>query len=263
MRRDSVAGTFLVAAVLCIVCSVMVSSAAVALRDIQDKNALLDKRSNVLQAAGLVEKGASAEEIEAAFKMVEVQLVNLDTGEIVSPEEIDPETYNPIAALDNPDQRTDIPADGPRIGGAKFRERYSEVYLVKQDGELDQIVMPFWGSGLWGLMRGFISLDSDLQTVRGLTFYDHKETPGLGGEVDNEKTFKSQWPGTVALGEEGNVLVEVLKAGRPQTNPDSQIDGLSGATITTNGVNAMVRFWLGPMGFGPYLDNLRAEGNNG
>ncbi|MEX0794412.1 MAG: Na(+)-translocating NADH-quinone reductase subunit C [Pirellulaceae bacterium] len=262
MRRDSVAGTFLVAAVLCIVCSVVVSSAAVALRDIQDANALRDKRSNVLQAAGLIEKGASAEEIKAAFKKVEVQMVNLDTGEIVSPEELASETYDPIAALDNSDQRTDIPADGPRIGGAKFRERYTEVYLVKQDGELDQVVMPFWGSGLWGLMRGFISLDSDLQTVRGLTFYDHKETPGLGGEVES-KNFKEQWPGTKALDDEGNVLVEVLKAGRPQTEPDSQIDGLSGATITTNGVNAMVRFWLGPMGFGPYLDNLRAEGNNG
>jgi Na+-transporting NADH:ubiquinone oxidoreductase subunit C len=261
MRRDSVAGTFTVAAVLCIVCSVLVSTAAVSLRDIQAANALRDKQSNVLQAAGLVEKGASADQIKAEFDKVEVHLVNLDTGEIVSPEEIDSTEYDPIAALDDPAQRTEIPRDGPRIGGARFREKYSEVYFVRVDGELDQVILPFWGSGLWGVMRGFISLDKDLQTVRGLTFYDHKETPGLGGEVDH-KDFKNEWPGIKALDEEGNVLVQVLKAGRPQPNPESQVDGLSGATITTNGVNAMVRFWLGPLGFGPFLENLREERDN-
>jgi Na+-transporting NADH:ubiquinone oxidoreductase subunit C len=106
-------------------------------------------------------------------------------------------------------------------------------------------------------MYGFVALDKDLKTIRGLTFYKHKETPGLGAEVDNPN-WKAKWPGRLAFDDSGKVVIEVIKgpAGSPGETPH-KVDGLSGATLTSNGVTYLLRFWLGKEAFGPYLDTLR------
>lgn len=259
MRRDTVGGTILVAAVLCVVCSIIVSSAAVLLRPLQEENALLDKQRNVLAAAGLLEVGDTPAQVSEKFKKVELQIVNLETGQIASEEEID------HAAFDQADSRSDsslnraIPSGA--LPGYSYVEKYSEVYLVKSDdGTLQQLVLPVYGKGLWSTMEGFVALESDLQTAKGMTFYSHGETPGLGGEVDNPN-WKAQWPGTKLLDEEGNVLVQVRKAGTVN-DEETQVDGLSGATITTVGVNGFVRFWLGEYGFGPFIENLKNQENS-
>ena len=259
MRRDTVGGTILVAAVLCVVCSVVVSAAAVLLRPLQDANALLDKQRNVLAAAGLLEVGDTAADVSAKFKKVEMQIVNLETGQIASEEEVDRATFDQANSRTDSTLNRAIPPG--TLPGFAYTEKYSEVYLVKSDdGALQQVVLPIYGKGLWSTMQGFIALESDLQTAKGLTFYSHGETPGLGGEVDNPN-WKAQWPGTHLLDEEGNVIVQVRKAGSV-TDEETQIDGLSGSTITTNGVNDFVRFWLGEHGFGPFLDNLKSQKEN-
>ena len=89
-------------------------------------------------------------------------------------------------------------------------------------------------------------------TVRGLTYYKHGETPGLGGEVDNQ-LWKAKWPGKEVYDSDWNVKVEVTKS---VTDDTCQVDALSGATLTSNGVTNMLRFWLGSKGFGPYLQQL-------
>ena len=67
------------------------------------------------------------------------------------------------------------------------------VYELRDDaGALDLVVLPVHGLGLWSILYGFVALDADLETIRGLTYYEHKETPGLGGEVDNPR-WKSLW----------------------------------------------------------------------
>jgi len=263
MRRDSVAGTILVAAVLCVVCSVIVSGTAVGLKSIQQTNAKLDKQRNVLAAAGLLEKGDTAAQVKAKFEKIEKQTINLETGEPVSDEELkeagvsDPATYNPAEARDNPKLNRSVEG----LGGIPKTEKYADVYLVKsEDGALQGVVLPIYGKGLWSTMYGFLALESDLDTAKGITFYSHGETPGLGGEVDNP-AWKAEWPGKEVRNDEGKVLIEVVKG---KASGDSEVDGLSGATITTNGVNNFVRFWLGEQGFGPYLENLKTkEKSNG
>ncbi|MHC2068109.1 Na(+)-translocating NADH-quinone reductase subunit C [Bremerella sp. T1] len=260
MRRDSVGGTILVAAVLCVVCSVIVSVAAVGLRSFKEKNALLDKQRSVLAAAGLLDPKDSGKQVTEKFNNVEKQIVNLETGEVATPEELkeagilDPATYDPKTARDNPNLNRAV-EDFP---GFQTTEKYTNVYLIKKDGKLETLVLPIYGKGLWSTMEGFLALESDLVTAKGITFYSHGETPGLGGEVDNP-TWKAQWPGKKLRDEQGDVLIEVKKAGGASADSQSQVDGLSGATITTNGVNNFVRFWLSNEGFGTYLEHLQSK----
>ncbi|UUO07908.1 Na(+)-translocating NADH-quinone reductase subunit C [Blastopirellula sp. J2-11] len=268
MRRDSVGGTFLVAAVLCIVCSIAVSATAVLLKPTQVENEKLDKQKNILAAAGALpkDKEGKVEEVSAAkitelYNNIETIVIDLDTGE-----RVDNRKENPVSAesLEDKPKMEKIPTDAPaddKLGDIKERPKYSQVFLLKKEDKIDVIVLPFYGKGLWSTMKGFIALEGDAQTIKGLTYYSHGETPGLGGEVDNPD-WKAQWPGTTAIEDDGKVVVSVTKAG--QTGGiDTNIDGLSGATITTKGVNTMVRYWLGPGGFGPFLAKVRKGDFNG
>jgi len=109
-------------------------------------------------------------------------------------------------------------------------------------------------------MYGFIALDRDLKTVRGFTIYDHGETPGLGGEVDNPR-WKRSWKGKQAFDEAGNLMINVVKGAVDVSRPDApyHIEGLSGATLTTQSLNGMVRFWLGENGYSTLIQKLRED----
>ncbi len=277
MGRDSTLGTLLVALVLCVVCSVLVSSAAVLLRPLQEANKKLDKRKNILAAAGLVstnpaDKKATPDEINARFQArVRRVLVDLASGDVVPDSEEHPyDQYDAREAADTQEGSVEIQTDGP-TNGRDRREKLAFVYLVmkekndekndtKNNGEVTQYVLPIYGKGLWSTLYGFIAIDADGKTIRGITFYEHGETPGLGGEVDNQ-SWKNQWSDKehpkLAFDDQGNVAIEVIK-GSVDPNSDEvahQIDGLSGATITSRGVSDFVQYWLGDDGFGPYLKN--------
>lgn len=258
MQRDTVAGTFIVAFVLCVVCSIFVSVTAVGLGDIQAANKALDKKKNILVAAGLYEEGKPVDEL---FKQVQTSVVNLDTGETIEGPKIEGKletaTYDQRKAASKPEWSVTIPP-AKDLGGIKRRERYSNVYTVKKDGKLDQIIVPINGKGLWSTLYGFLAIDKDLATVRGITFYEHKETPGLGGEVDNPK-WKALWPGKKLYAKDGDLAIEVIKGTVDASTPGAQfkVDGLAGATITARGVGNLVRYWLGEHAFGPYLERVR------
>jgi len=259
MPRESTSHTFLVATALCVVCSVLVSGAAVGLRPKQVANKELDRQKNIIEAAGLMNPDKTVEQI--FDERIEARLVDLETGEYVTQDDVefDIETYDQMEASKKPALSEKIPS-GEDIAGIGRREKYSFVYVVKDDaGEVEQVVLPVNGKGLWSTLYGFLALDSDLETIRGLTFYQHAETPGLGGEVDNPN-WKSQWPGKKAFDEDGDIAIEVLKGtvGPNTPDPEYKVDGMSGATITTRGVSNLVRFWLGENGFGPYFDEFTA-----
>ena len=111
--------------------------------------------------------------------------------------------------------------------------------------------------GLWGTLYGYLALKSDLETIQGITFYQHKETPGLGGEVDNPR-WKAQWDGVQLYDEDGEPAAMVFKGPAPSDNQFA-VDGLSGATITSRGVTNLVRFWASEDGYGPFLKKLQSE----
>ena len=262
MQRDSVQNTLVVATVLCVVCSVLVSGAAVGLRSTQEANKTLDRNRNVLLAAGLVNKEeATAERVNEIFtERIERELVDLESGEPVDASQapVDPETFDPRTAARNPELSIEIAADNDPAG-IKRREKYSFVYKVNdENGDLKQVVVPIYGKGLWSTLYGFLALEADANTVDGITFYEHGETPGLGGEVENEQ-WQEKWIDKTVYSDSGQVELSVIKGAVDvdSASAEHQVDGLSGATITSNGVTGMIHYWLGPEAFGPYLDALR------
>ncbi|TVP98268.1 MAG: Na(+)-translocating NADH-quinone reductase subunit C [Planctomycetaceae bacterium] len=261
--RDSLANTFLVSFVLCVVCSLAVSAAAVALRDRQEMNEVLDRQRNILDASGLAlgEFGLpanrlSVDQVGELYSRVQERLVNLETGDYDT--DLNPADYNPADAAKNRDLSVDV-SDSEFNFGSRRREKVARVFLVKnpKTDEISQVVLPVRGQGLWSTLYGYLALRRDLETVQGLTFYEHGETPGLGGEVDNPR-WKSQWVGLQAFDEEGNPALAVARGSAP-SGSQHMVDGLSGATITGNGVTSLVQFWTGPEGYQKYLEKLAVE----
>ncbi|NQV24183.1 MAG: Na(+)-translocating NADH-quinone reductase subunit C [Rhodopirellula sp.] len=271
MQSESPKQTMIVAACLCLVCSVLVSTAAVVLRPAQQIQKTLDIQRNILKVAGLFDEGRS---VASQFKVVEPVLIELAAKrpQIADPSEegIDLKTYDPQKAAKKEHDSIQVNPPGalPQIAR---REIYTIAYEIrKDDGHLDQVILPIYGKGLWSTLYGFIAVDADGQTIRGITFYQHGETPGLGGEVENPD-WKALWPGKSAFdaadlkkASPDHLPIPTIQVAKGHVTPETpqaehKVDGLSGATITSNGVTSLVRYWLGPDGFGSYLYQLRAE----
>jgi len=257
MSNDSWQKTLLVALVLCLVFSVLVSGAAVVLRPTQEANQRLDVQRNLLLAAGLAEAGAPADLVGELMASVEAQIIDLDSG--TQNTDVNSDTFDAISAARKPatSEALDSEAD---LGRIKRRANMAKVYLLKKEGQLTGVVLPVYGSGLYSTLYGFIALDADLRTVRGLKFYEQGETAGLGAEVDNPR-WLAKWPGKMVLDENGAAKVDVVKGGVNPSSPTIayEVDAISGATLTSKGVSALLQFWLGPDGFGPYLAKLKAQ----
>ena len=259
MEKDSIFKVFGVAAAICLVCSILVSLTATSLKERQKENMLLDKQINVLKAAGLVELAAkpSAAQVKDLYAKVEPVVVDTKTGETV--EGADPEALDIERQLKDPAASSEIPPKAD-IAGIKRVPNESVIYLVKDDaGKVSSVVLPVYGRGLWSTLYGFLALDGDLATVKNLTFYQHSETPGLGGEVQNPDKM-AKWSGKTAYGPDGKPAVHFKKGTVSADDPNAQyeVDGFSGATLTCNGVNNTVTYWLGENGFGPLLAKMKA-----
>ena len=255
--KNAISWTLFIAIAVCLVCSVFVSWTAVKMKPLQDLNKELERKRNILAAAGLYEEGV---DVAAEFGRIDVRLVDLATGEYV--EGVPADEFDPLAAARDPERNVIIESSAD-LAGIKRRARLARVYLLKEHGRVERVILPVYGKGLWSTLYGFVALEDDLDTICSLAFYQHAETPGLGGEVDNP-AWKAQWVGKEAFAE-GRVAIEVVKGKVAAGSPRAvhQVDGLSGATITSRGVSQLVRYWLGDDGFGPYLDRLREEVSRG
>ncbi|MDF1838734.1 MAG: NADH:ubiquinone reductase (Na(+)-transporting) subunit C [Planctomycetota bacterium] len=248
--------------ILCLVCALGVSATAVGLKPLQDKNKLLFKQKNVLLAAGAIDEGDSNELVAQLFEQITQVIIERETGKVV---EGDPESIDTIKLSKDSSTSEPIPSEFRRTMVKRISHQVlayevnikglKKIKGLAADHEspdtIECLVIPIRGNGLWGPMFGFIALSPDGKTVRGITYYQHKETPGLGGEVDNP-SWKALWPGKVALDDTGKPVISVVKAGAVQ-NPEFEVDGMSGATITSKSVSNMLHLWLGDAGFGPYL----------
>ena len=246
------------AAVVCVACAVVVSTANVSLRERHAANQLLEKQRNVLIAAGLAteDESLTTEEVAVRFGSILQVVVELDTGVEVAG--ANPDTFDQREVTSDPETSREAPEN---YAGRSRIPRQALVYELYEDGELELVILPVEGLGLWSTLYGFLAVDADLETIRGLTFYEHAETPGLGGEVDNPR-WKSLWPGRRTT-VDGEPRIEVIRgrAGPPGEDP-YRVDGLSGATITGRGVTNLLRFWLSDEGFRPYLTRLSVEGDS-
>lgn len=259
--NDSIQKTVVVAFLLCIVCSILVAGSTVLLKPVQVANRLLNMKENILRSAGMVGERPSRQEVEAAFSSVEQRIVNLETGQFVEPSDAG---YASIDAFDqkkvsrNPATSEALSSEQD-LAGIKRRERYAKVYLVKDGDSLSKIILPVRGYGLWSTLYGFMALKGDADTVLGFGFYEHAETPGLGGEVDNPN-WKALWPGKEVYDDEGEVAVSLVKGNVQESSPTAKysVDSLAGATLTSRGVENLIHYWMGLQGYKLFLNKLKS-----
>ncbi len=249
--RQTVGFVFAVA----VVASIFVATSAVALRERQEENAILDLRRKVLGVAGLAERGEelSRDEINRRFQGIRQVVVDLASGE---PVDTNPESFDQRARAQDPETSRTAPDNSAKV--ARLPDR-AMVFQVIEADTIHGLIIPIEGQGLWSTMYGYLALSPDLAEVTGITFYEHGETAGLGGEIDNPR-WQALWQGRKAFDQEWQPAIQVIKgaAGPPRQDPYS-VDGLSGATITGRGVTNTIEFWLGPEAFGPYLERYRRE----
>ena len=251
--RDSVANVLIVAIGVSLVCSVLVSATAVLLRPLQERNQTLYRQQIVLDVAGLYRPGA---DVTRLFADVDARLVDLASGDYVTA--LAAREFDALAAGTDPEWSVAIPP-ALDVAGIKRRAIYAPVYLVSDGADLEQVILPVHGTGLWSAMYGYLALEPDGNTVRGLRFYEHAETPGLGDQID-KPAWLARWPGKRLFAADGTSRIEVVRGQVPPGDAAiHQVDGLSGATLTGRGVTDLLRYWTGPHGFGPYLERLRDE----
>ncbi len=253
-NNDTIQKTLTVTVLLCLVCAVIVAGSAVLLKPMQEKNKLLAKQGAILEIAG-IQVGSKAE-IPEKFNAITQKVVDLRTGKYT--DAVSAVDYDQRTAAKDPERSVALEGSED-IASIKRRANFATVYLIENNGQVEKVIIPVHGYGLWSTMYGFLALEGDTRTVAGFGFYDQGETPGLGGEVDNPR-WKALWPGKKVYDEDFSFQLDFPKTGANRNSPefDRQIDGLAGATLTTRGVQNLVEFWLSKNGFGPFLANLRA-----
>lgn len=240
-----------------LVASMAVAGTSVILRGRVETNRLLDRRHRILEVGGLIsaDEALARDTIAARFtRFIRPVAVDLQTGRTAS--DVDPLVFDQRAATRDP-ARSRVIAENP----AQVRRlpENAIVYHVMQDDTVRALILPIEGQGLWSTIYGFIALSADLKLVQGISFYEHAETPGLGGEID-ERSWRAQWSGKVPFDDQWTPQLEVAKGQSPQGGAQRYtVDGLAGATLTGRAVTHLVQFWLGEEGFGAYLERYRRE----
>lgn len=252
LPKDSLAKTLIVAFTVALISAIVVSVTSVALRPLQQAN--LDRQRQARMEEMIANLPGMGELVrEVGGDSLEIALVDINKGTFTSA--VDPANYDQRDAAINPDQSVALlPEDD--IAGLGRRANYAPVYILRRDDELALILLPVHGVGYQSTLYGFLALEGNLTTVAGLTFYEQGETPGLGSRIE-EASWEALWPGTEIADPDGVIRIEVV---RGQASEPYQVDGISGATRTGNGVTNLLQFWLGDKGFGPFLAKLKSGG---
>lgn len=253
MNRDSPSKAVMVVMLTALVCSGLVSAAVVLLRPIQLNNQMLEQSRNIMRLTGLLpeQRQVEDEEMLDLFQTLDRRIVNIDSAGF--DEEIDPLTFNQRRADSDPEMSVAIPSDLD-LASLSRRSRYTPVYMVWKGNQLDRLILPVRGNGMWSMLRGYIALESDLNTISGMTFYEQNETPGLGDQITHEHWLK-KWQGRRIYDDRGNPRFRISEGDvQPGTAmAEYEVDALTGATVTGNAVTSLVHYWFGPNGYQPFL----------
>ncbi len=246
-----------VAFAVALACGTVVSVTAVLLEPRQQANRVAERQGLIDEIVARL-PGLETVLDPSGVDRIETKVVDLGTGDYVSA--VDPTTYDPIKAAQDSAARVEIPPDEDlaRIGA---RAPYATVYLARKGRDISLIILPVYGAGYASTLRGFLALEGDLNTVVALAFYEHAETPGLGARLEDPE-WLAQWRGKRVHDETGQFRLQVAR-GRSDADPGAApyaVDGITGATRTSQGVSQLLRYWLGDHGFGPFLSRLRNEG---
>lgn len=250
--NDDPVKIFSVAFLVALICAIVVSSAAILLEPRQ--TAHLEAERAARMAAMLDTLPSMADVLaESGADSLTTYLVDLSSGQIATGH--DPNTYDVDAAAADPATAVAIPAELD-IAGLRQRAPLAPVHILESDGRVELIVLPVSGTGYQSRIEALLALEADLTTVAALTITAQGETAGLGSRIENPE-WQALWPGREVADDSGAIVISVV---RGQASGPHEVDGISGATRTGNGVTNMLRYWLGEDGFGPFLTQLRDGG---
>ena len=244
--------TFGIAVLVAFTCAMVVSVTSVALKPLQDAHLAAERAAKMEAMLNTLPEMRGLMQ-EAGITALETRVVNLSDGSFAL--DIDASSFDAITAADHPDTSIEIPSDAD-VAGLKRRENHAAVYLLQRDGELKLLVLPMRAAGYQSTITAMLALQPDLRTIAALTITGHGETPGLGAKIA-EPEWAALWPGKQVADDEGKIVIGVV---RGQAVGPYEVDGISGATRSSNAVGSMLDFWLGDLGFGPFLDRLEHEG---
>ena len=259
MNKDSPQRAILVVMLTAIVCSSLVSAAVVALRPIQLNNQMLDRSRNIMQLTGLlaVDQVIEDDQMLELYKGLDLRIIDIDAADYDG--EIDANTFSERQSLNDPDKSVAI-ASAQDLAKLGRRSRFAPLYMVWNNDELDRIILPVRGSGMWSMLYGYIALEPDLNTISGMTFYEQNETPGLGDQITHAHWLE-QWKGRHVYDHKGNPRFRINEGTVEPGSASSEfeVDALTGATVTANAVTSLMHYWFGPHGYRPFLLAMREK----
>ena len=214
MQKDDLT-TIGFAAVVCLIASLGLAGVRTALKPLQDLNVRVDEQIQILKA------------LRPDFKPDGTALTDEEVEQYWTAGKPD-KTLIPAYFSNNVTTNLVVLEEGGT----------NSLYTLSKDGEPVAYAFPAQGKGLWSTIKSVVGLEKDLATIRGITFFGHAETPGLGGEC-SKPWFQSQWQGKLAFAEGAPVQIKVDK-GKADPSDPSAVDGMSGATITGNGIQKFV-----------------------
>ncbi len=253
---DTPARALAVTLLVCAACSAAIAASVEWLRPYQEAHRAADRSGRIRELV------ASVPGLETALGplgsgRLETRVVELDSGRYAPG--VDPDAFDLSQAVMDPAESVALPPERD-LAGIERRADHALVYELRDAGGLRLVVLPVHGAGYVSTLRGHLALDADGETVRGLDFHEQAETPGLGTEIQSPR-WRAQWPGKRVRDDAGRIRLGVARGAVYPGDPDAAhlVDGISGATKTGDGVTDLLRFWLGPDGFGPYLERIAAE----
>lgn len=241
---DSRGRTLLVAFVVSAICAAAVTGATAILRPIQAANRAAEEQLRLETLLDAIP--GMAEVLAESDGALATVVVDLETGRAadIAPADL-------AAALEDPANWTELPPEAD-IADIGARPDYAQVYILRRDGDVELIVLPVAGQGYNGPIQAMLALKGDMDTVAGFTVTQQSETPGLGARIE-EPAWQAKFAGKELFDARGDLRFELTRA--PAT--DYEVDGITGATRTSNAVTRIIRFWVGPDGYGPFMDAVR------
>ena len=256
LPEDSPARAIAVTLFVCAACSAAIAVSVEWLRPYQETHREADRAARIRE---LVATGPGLETALGPLGTgrLEQRVVELDTGRYAPG--MDPDAFDLQQAVMDPAESVALPPERD-LAGIERRADHAAVFEVRDASGLRLVVLPVYGTGYLSTLYAYLALDVDGDTVRGLDFYEQAETPGLGTEIQSPQ-WQAQWPGKRVHDDEGRVRLGVARGSVRPGSPEAEslVDGISGATKTGDGVTDLLRFWLGPDGFGPYLERIAQE----
>lgn len=250
--NDDRVKTFGMAGLVALVSALVVSVASVLLQPLQEAHLEAERQAR-MEAMLDALPGLRGVMEETGVDALETRIVALAEGRFETG--VDPASYDPAAAAQDPETSVALPAEAD-IAGIGRRPDHMPVFLLERDGALQVLVLPVYGQGYASTIRAMLALQPDLTTIAALSIVEQGETPGLGAEITNPR-WQALWPGKEVADADGRIVISVV---RGQATGPHEVDGITGATRTGNGVTNLLRFWLGEWGYGPFLDRLAEEG---